>query len=184
MEKGLPKQRIVLETYASDQLSELCIRPLEELFQFCTSINSQRTDTVAGPPFDQISTAENFELPFPNDGHPFNVGYGEYICPSAHREQFGPYEGEQSPHLNTFINSYLSNTSADISALLNHHIFPAHPADMPRDSLPLQSPELDLDSQSTSNVWQYGDMSNSMMLQTGNDQDGIVNPKDLVQAPV
>jgi hypothetical protein len=40
VENVLSSKRIILETYASDELSELCNRPLKELFQFCTGIDS------------------------------------------------------------------------------------------------------------------------------------------------
>ncbi|KAL5344408.1 hypothetical protein ACLOAV_010668 [Pseudogymnoascus australis] len=53
---GLPLQRIVLETYASDQLSKLHNRPLKELFQFCTGKDSLRV--VQNPediPYDPCS---------------------------------------------------------------------------------------------------------------------------------
>ncbi|KFY02391.1 hypothetical protein V490_00525 [Pseudogymnoascus sp. VKM F-3557] len=44
VEIGLPSitKPIVLETYSSDQISELCNRPLKALFQFCTGMDSQR----------------------------------------------------------------------------------------------------------------------------------------------
>ncbi|KFZ18895.1 hypothetical protein V501_00950 [Pseudogymnoascus sp. VKM F-4519 (FW-2642)] len=56
VKNGLPLKRIVLETYPSDQLSELYNRPLKELFQFCTGKDSLRV--VQDPediPYDPCS---------------------------------------------------------------------------------------------------------------------------------
>ncbi len=105
---GLPSQSIVLETYPSNQLSELCNRPLEELFQFCTGIDSQRADAVVSLSFDQIRDAENFLLLSPsagiNDGHPSSstwdyVEYtsapqGKSLCSLEIDQQFDMYVGE------------------------------------------------------------------------------------------
>jgi hypothetical protein len=63
VESGLPSKRIVLETYSSDRLAELSNRPFNELFQFCTGRDSQRTDAAVGFRCDQVWTAEIFESP-------------------------------------------------------------------------------------------------------------------------
>ncbi|KFY09645.1 hypothetical protein V492_05415 [Pseudogymnoascus sp. VKM F-4246] len=68
VENGLPSKRIVLETYNSDQLLELCNRPLKDLFQFCAGIDSQRACAMAGPPLSQ---------------DPSNTTYSEYPRPPA-----------------------------------------------------------------------------------------------------
>ncbi|KAL5344305.1 hypothetical protein ACLOAV_010734 [Pseudogymnoascus australis] len=73
VENGLPSQRIVLETYNSDQLLELCNRPLKELFQYCTGIDSQRASAMADPPLGE---------------DPSNSTYSEYPRPPVPRGGF------------------------------------------------------------------------------------------------
>ena len=79
VENRLPSQRIVLETYNSDQLLELCNRPLKELFQFCTGIDSQRAYAMAGLPLGQdlssITYSEYPRPPAPQGGfiHPLTI---------------------------------------------------------------------------------------------------------------
>lgn len=129
VENGLQSKRIVLETYSSDQLSELGNRPLKELFQFCTGTDSQRAYATAGPPLSQ---------------DPSNITYSEYPRPLAPQQGFiypltidqqvdvsvedpfysqngelpvkplGHYGGE--PLVDTAINSYQLNATGDMTA--------------------------------------------------------------------
>lgn len=135
VENGLPSQRIVLETYNSDQLLELCNRPLKELFQFCTGIDSQRACAMAGPPLSQDpsnTTYSEYPRPLaPQRGviHPLTINQQVGIAveePFCSRngdlpvKPLGHYEGEP----------VYVNTTGDMPTSLNHSNFSIHPADM------------------------------------------------------
>ena len=60
---GLPMQRLVLETFPYDRLSELTDLPLEELLQFTPETNgSDCAGAVVETPFDRTSSSEQVLL--------------------------------------------------------------------------------------------------------------------------
>ena len=161
VEIGLPSKRIVLETYSSDQLSELGNRPLKELFQFCTGIDSQRVYAVAGPPLGQDQSNSTYSEyprpPAPQGGfiHPLAI---DQQVDMAVEESFCSQNGDLSVKpldhydgVNTSINSYQLNTTSDMPTSVNNSNFSVQTVDMPQE-----------------------------MGWSGNDQDtGTVNPRDL-----
>jgi hypothetical protein len=165
VEIGLPSKRIVLETYSSGQLSELGNRPLKELFQFCTGIDSQRVYAVADPPLGQDppnSTYSEYPCPpAPQGGfiHPLaidqqvDMAVEESFCSQNGDLSVKPldhYDGELRL-VNTSINSYQLNTTGDMPTSVNNSNFSVQTVDMPQE-----------------------------MGWSGNDQDTrTVNPRDL-----
>ena len=134
----------MLETYASDQLSHLCNRPLKELFQFCTGTDSQRAYATAGAPLGQdpsnITYSEYPRAPVPQGGfiHPLNVdqqvgaAVEEPFCSQngdIPAKPLGHYEGEPR-YVNKSINSYQLNTTGGMPTSVTHSNFSIHPANM------------------------------------------------------
>ena len=83
VESGLPSHRIVLETYASDQLGELYHQSFSELFEFCITRNSQRLGAAAGCGFTRCAADDPQSLSpsVPISGEdPSNVMVGFFDC--------------------------------------------------------------------------------------------------------
>lgn len=147
VENGLPSQRIVLETYNSDQLLELCNRPLKELFQYCTGIDSQRASAMADPPLGEDPSNSTYSEyprpPVPRGGfiHPLKIdqqvdmAMDEPFCSqngNLPAKPLGHYEGGPL-YMNTSINSYQLNTTGDMRTSVNNSNFSVQTVDMPQE---------------------------------------------------
>jgi hypothetical protein len=100
LQNGLPPEMLVFETYSADRLSEIHDRSLNELFQFATSEDSRRVDTMVESRSDQMNTAGSSALSMASfeadDEHPMDGEAQSHSCVPQTTPQGQPYQAEES----------------------------------------------------------------------------------------
>ena len=116
LQNGLPPGKLIFETYTADRLNELPGRSLNELFQYATSADTQRVNTVESG-LDQMNTAGNSDLSRTSfraiDEHLMDGEAQSHSCVTQPMPQGQPYQpGETGGRSDASISESLELQSA------------------------------------------------------------------------
>jgi hypothetical protein len=99
LQNGLPPGKLIFETYTADQLNELPSRSLNELFQYATSADIRRVNTVESG-LDQMNAVGSSNLSRTSfravDGHLMDGKAQSHSCVTQPTPQGQPYQPEDT----------------------------------------------------------------------------------------